>query len=64
VASAKEPAHEQADVRFVLATGTPDAARPEHDGADVRWLSIVDARALTGEANLHETLNRVGELLL
>src|SRR5581483_5879151 len=28
-ASATEPAHEHADVRFVLATDTPDQARPE-----------------------------------
>jgi 8-oxo-dGTP pyrophosphatase MutT (NUDIX family) len=62
-ASAKEPAHEHADVRFVLATGTPDAARPEHAGADVRWLSIVEARELTGRDNLRVTLDRVGELL-
>jgi 8-oxo-dGTP pyrophosphatase MutT (NUDIX family) len=64
VAARHEPAHEHADVRFVLATGTPDAARPEHDGADVRWLSIVDARELIGPDNLRETLDRVGELLL
>ena len=61
-ASAREPAHEHADLRFVLTTGDPDAARPEHDGADVRWLSIMDARALTGEANLHKSLNQVGLL--
>jgi len=63
VARADEPAHEHADVRFVLATGTPDAARPEHDGADLRWLSIVEARELTGRDNLRQTLDRVGELL-
>jgi 8-oxo-dGTP pyrophosphatase MutT (NUDIX family) len=62
-ASVREPAHEHADLRFVLATGNPDAARPENDAAEVRWLSIMDAQALTGEANLYETLSRVGELL-
>jgi 8-oxo-dGTP pyrophosphatase MutT (NUDIX family) len=64
VARGNEPAHEHADLRFVLATGTPGAARPEHDGADVRWLSIVEARELTGRDNLRQTLDRVGELLL
>jgi 8-oxo-dGTP pyrophosphatase MutT (NUDIX family) len=63
VASAREPAHEHADVRFVLATSDPDAARPEHDGADVRWLSIVEARELAGTDNLRETLDRVDALL-
>jgi 8-oxo-dGTP pyrophosphatase MutT (NUDIX family) len=63
VAARNEPAHEHADLRFVLATGNPDMARPEHDGADVRWLSIVEARELTGRDNLRETLDRVGSLL-
>jgi 8-oxo-dGTP pyrophosphatase MutT (NUDIX family) len=63
VAARNEPAHEHADLRFVLATGNPDAARPEHDGADVRWLSIVEARELTGGDNLRETLDRLGSLL-
>jgi 8-oxo-dGTP pyrophosphatase MutT (NUDIX family) len=62
-AARNEPAHEHADLRFVLATGNPDAARPEHDGADVRWLSIVEARELTGRDNLRETLDRLGSLL-
>lgn len=64
VASAREPAHEHADVRFVLATSDPDAARPEHDGADVRWLSIVEACELAGTDNLRETLDRVDALLV
>jgi 8-oxo-dGTP pyrophosphatase MutT (NUDIX family) len=62
-ATAGEAAHEHADVRFVLATGRPEQARPEKPGADLRWLSIEESYAATREANLRETLARV-ELLL
>jgi 8-oxo-dGTP pyrophosphatase MutT (NUDIX family) len=58
-ASSREPAHEHADVRFVLATRTPDAARPEGPGAPLRWLTPREAREATSEANLRETLSRV-----
>jgi hypothetical protein len=53
-----EPAHEHADVRFLLATRTPDAVVPEGPDAPLRWLSVADAEALTTEANLLETLAR------
>jgi 8-oxo-dGTP pyrophosphatase MutT (NUDIX family) len=62
-AGAGEPAHEHADVRFVLATRTPDAARPEHPDAPLRWLSPCEADEATSEANLRETLARAGRLL-
>ena len=62
-AGAAEPAHEHADVRFVLATRTPDAARPEHPEAPLRWLAPNDAREATSEANLKQTLSRVERLL-
>jgi 8-oxo-dGTP pyrophosphatase MutT (NUDIX family) len=62
-ASSKEPAHEHADLRFVLATGNPHAAREESPGAPLRWLALRQARELTSEANLRETLSRL-ELLL
>lgn len=62
-ATAREAAHEHADVRFVLATGQPEQARPEKPGADLRWLSITESYAATREANLRETLARV-ELLM
>nr|WP_277349776.1 NUDIX domain-containing protein [Planosporangium thailandense] len=61
--SAQEPAHEHVDVRFVLATGTPERVRPENPTAELRWLSVAEAHSLTGEANLRETLSRVGRLL-
>jgi 8-oxo-dGTP pyrophosphatase MutT (NUDIX family) len=62
-AAAHEPAHEHADLRFVLATNTPEAARPEEPAAALRWLTFADARAATAEANLHETLARAERLL-
>jgi 8-oxo-dGTP pyrophosphatase MutT (NUDIX family) len=58
-----DPAHEHADLRFVLATGEPDAARPEKPDAPLRWLTVPQARELSTEANLRETLERTGALL-
>jgi 8-oxo-dGTP pyrophosphatase MutT (NUDIX family) len=60
-AAPHEPAHEHADVRFVLATEKPELARPEDPGAELRWLSIADAYGTT-VANLRETLSRVERL--
>lgn len=62
-ASSREPAHEHADVRFVLATRTPGAARAESPDAPLRWLSPREAHEVTSEANLRETLSRVERLL-
>jgi 8-oxo-dGTP pyrophosphatase MutT (NUDIX family) len=62
-AGGQEPAHEHADVRFILATQDPDAARPENPGAPLRWLSPAGARQVTAEANLSETLSRAERLL-
>ena len=61
-ASAKEPAHEHADLRFVLATDRPDQARPEKPTAPVRWVLPDEARELVTEDNLRETLSRVDRL--
>ena len=57
-----EPAHEHADLRFVLETQRQDAARPERQTAKLRWLSIEDALWLTHEENVRETIRRVGRL--
>ena len=57
------PAHEHADARFFLATRTPDAIVPEQPDAPLRWLSLPEACELTTEANLRESLTRVGRLL-
>jgi len=62
-AAAHEPAHEHADLRFVLATSQPDRARPESAGALLKWLSLEEARQLNTEDNLHETFRRL-ELIL
>ncbi len=61
-AKGDEPAHEHADLRFVLATAEPDAVRPEKEHAPLRWLSVAEAHAVT-EANVRETLARVVALL-
>jgi 8-oxo-dGTP pyrophosphatase MutT (NUDIX family) len=58
-----EPAHEHADLRFVLATARPDDVVPEHPDAALRWLTVDDACELTAEANLRETLRRAERLL-
>ena len=43
-----EPAHEHADLRYFMATGEPDAARPENPEAPLRWLTLAEARDLVG----------------
>ncbi|WP_372411502.1 NUDIX hydrolase [Streptomyces luteireticuli] len=62
-AAGDEPAHEHADLRFVLATGTPEGIRPEHPGAELRWLAPDEADGLVAEENVRETLSRVRPLL-
>lgn len=62
-ASPVEPAHEHADLRFLLATATPERARPENPAAPLEWLTIAEARQRTTEENLRETLDRAGRLL-
>lgn len=58
-----DPAHEHADLRFVLATALPDSIRPEKPDAPLRWLTVAQARELTTEVNVRETLARVAFLL-
>jgi 8-oxo-dGTP pyrophosphatase MutT (NUDIX family) len=58
-----EPAHQHADIRFFMATRTPDSARPENPDAPVRWVSLAQARELTSQPNLRETLARAETLL-
>jgi hypothetical protein len=48
----------------VLATAEPDAIRPEKPDAPLRWLTLPQAREITAEANVHETLARVERLLV
>jgi 8-oxo-dGTP pyrophosphatase MutT (NUDIX family) len=58
-----EPAHEHADLRFVLATGSPQDVRAENPDAPLRWLTAGAAMQATTEDNLRETLARVQRLL-
>jgi 8-oxo-dGTP pyrophosphatase MutT (NUDIX family) len=58
-----EPAHEHADLRYFMATQTPEAARAENEHAPLRWLSLTEAYEATSEANLREALARLERLL-
>jgi 8-oxo-dGTP pyrophosphatase MutT (NUDIX family) len=60
--SGTEPEHEHGDLRYFLATGHPDAIAPENEQSPLRWLTVGQARALVGDNNLRETLDRA-ELL-
>ncbi|WP_354642990.1 NUDIX hydrolase [Kitasatospora camelliae] len=62
-ASPVEPAHEHADLRFLLATDSPELARPENPASPLEWLTVAEARERTTEENLRETLDRAGRLL-
>lgn len=62
-ASATEPYHEHADLRYILATGDPDAITPEDEHSPLRWLTVGEARALVGGNNLRHTLDRAEALL-
>jgi hypothetical protein len=46
-----------------MATQSPDAIRAESAHAPLRWLSLPEARDLTSEPNLRETLARIEPLL-
>jgi 8-oxo-dGTP pyrophosphatase MutT (NUDIX family) len=61
-ASATEPQHEHADLRYILATGDPDAIAPENDKSPLRWLAIDEARDLVRGNNLGHTLDRAEDL--
>jgi 8-oxo-dGTP pyrophosphatase MutT (NUDIX family) len=58
-----EPAHEHADLRYFMATRTPETARAENHDAPLRWLSLAEAHEATSEVNLRETLDRVERLM-
>jgi 8-oxo-dGTP pyrophosphatase MutT (NUDIX family) len=58
-----EPDHQHADLRFIMATAEPDAARPEHPDAPLRWLSVPEARAVATEGNVRDLLDRAESLL-
>ena len=62
-ARSDEPAHQHADLRFLMATGDPEAARPENPEAPLRWLTVPQARELTAEGNVRDLLARASLLL-
>lgn len=62
-ASATEPQHEHADLRYIFATGDPDAVVPENERSPLRWLALDEARELVGGNNLRHTLDRAAALL-
>ena len=57
-----EPAHEHADLRFLLRTHRPDGVVPESDAALLRWLSIEDALSAIAEDNLRVCLLRLSAI--
>jgi 8-oxo-dGTP pyrophosphatase MutT (NUDIX family) len=54
-----EPAHEHADMRYLFASGRPDAVVPESPSAQLRWLALDEARALVASDNVRVTLDRI-----
>jgi 8-oxo-dGTP pyrophosphatase MutT (NUDIX family) len=54
-----EPAHHHADLRYALATDTPDDLHPESPGALLEWLAIPEAIKRVGEDNLRVCLGRI-----
>lgn len=62
-AKGESPAHQHADLRFVLATDSPDAAREERPDAPLRWVRLDEALSLTAEDNLRESIHRLRRLL-
>lgn len=57
-----EPAHEHADIRYLLSTSHPDRARPESAKAALRWLPLAEAISLVGHDNLRVCLTRIQRL--
>jgi len=62
-ASATEPQHEHADLRYIVATRHPGAVVPENERSPLRWLALDEARDLVGGNNLRHTLDRAAALL-
>lgn len=61
-AARREPAHEHADIRYLLATDDPDAAVPESERAQLRWLSLEDAMGAVPEDNIRVGLDRIARI--
>lgn len=57
-ASAAEPAHEHADLRYLMITERPETVRPENPQAELRWLPLAEALAEDLEPTVLELLRR------
>ena len=62
-AGGDEPAHEHADIRYALATSTPERSRAESADATLRWVGLDEARTVITEPNLLEFVARVEQLV-
>jgi 8-oxo-dGTP pyrophosphatase MutT (NUDIX family) len=58
-----EPAHEHADIRYLLSTERPEMAVAESPDTPLRWLALDDALDAVVEDNLKEYLRRARTLL-
>jgi 8-oxo-dGTP pyrophosphatase MutT (NUDIX family) len=58
-----EPAHEHADIRYLLATDRPSEIVPESGTARLRWTDIALAVEEATEANLRVFLTRISAIL-
>jgi 8-oxo-dGTP pyrophosphatase MutT (NUDIX family) len=61
-ASAAEPAHAHADLRFLFATRRPEAIAAEDERSPLRWLTVPEARDVVGANNLSHALNRLDQI--
>jgi 8-oxo-dGTP pyrophosphatase MutT (NUDIX family) len=57
-----EPAHEHADIRYLLTTSRPECAAPESAKAVLRWVTLAEAMSCVGEDNLGVCLARIRQL--
>jgi 8-oxo-dGTP pyrophosphatase MutT (NUDIX family) len=57
-ATPNEPAHQHADLRYLLVTDDPDAVPAEVEGVPLRWMTLDDALAVADEG-LERLLRRV-----
>lgn len=62
-AHGNEPAHEHADIRYLLATDRPTEIVPESGAARLRWTDIAVAVDEATEDNLREFLTRIAAIL-
>jgi len=58
-----EPAHEHGDVRYALATSSPEAVVAESAAASLAWLTLEDALQRVGWDNLRVCLMRIAALM-